>query len=322
MAGISLERIVKGARMLVAVFSLLQAALICVWTLNLKFAGCWHDLARMEKKQFLCEKRNASGCAGDWTLFQGRCYTHFAFEMSWDDAQRNCMQHSANLASVTSAEVNVKLQELCELDQSYTGSCWIGLHQPSGGKGEDDWYWIADNQLPSYQNWCDLNNEPNDEGAQNDTHAVSEEDVVAIYTSNEDDGWSVWRIIHYSSIVLVLGVCSSASVLVILGIKRRQELCLVAACLEESACGLTSIIFSVIWFLISYGHLVQGIFQSLAGVVMVVAAFLEGLLGFRLWQARSNANSPTVAYVTGRPICNAPQVLGQPITKDKSFGAT
>ncbi|XP_023260204.1 neurocan core protein-like, partial [Seriola lalandi dorsalis] len=53
-----------------------------------------------------CEK-DTEGCEHTWRKFHGHCYRYFSRRHTWEDAEKDCREHSGHLASIhSSAEQN------------------------------------------------------------------------------------------------------------------------------------------------------------------------------------------------------------------------
>uniref|UniRef100_A0A3Q2DSS2 Neurocan core protein n=1 Tax=Cyprinodon variegatus TaxID=28743 RepID=A0A3Q2DSS2_CYPVA len=88
-----------------------------------------------------CEKGNA-GCERSWRKFHGHCYRYFSRRHTWEDAEKDCREHSGHLASIHSAA-----------EQNFIRGChdntWIGLNDRTV---EDDFQWTDKTDL-QYENW-------------------------------------------------------------------------------------------------------------------------------------------------------------------------
>lgn len=50
---------------------------------------------------------DTEGCEHTWRKFHGHCYRYFSRRHTWEDAEKDCREHSGHLASVHSlAEQN------------------------------------------------------------------------------------------------------------------------------------------------------------------------------------------------------------------------
>ncbi|XP_041643382.1 type-2 ice-structuring protein-like [Cheilinus undulatus] len=90
----------------------------------------------------------SSNCPCGWTEFQDRCYIYVSKTMTWSEAQRNCQNMKANLASVRSFEEYTAIRGLTAVDQY--GSTWIGA---SDAQQERYWFW-ADGTPFTFTYWC------------------------------------------------------------------------------------------------------------------------------------------------------------------------
>uniref|UniRef100_A0A3Q2R109 Neurocan n=1 Tax=Fundulus heteroclitus TaxID=8078 RepID=A0A3Q2R109_FUNHE len=89
-----------------------------------------------------CEKGNG-GCDAGWDCrFHGHCYRYFSRRHTWEDAEKDCREHSGHLASIHSAA-----------EQSFIrgghDNTWIGLNDRTV---EDDFQWTDKTDL-QYENW-------------------------------------------------------------------------------------------------------------------------------------------------------------------------
>ncbi|XP_026181892.1 type-2 ice-structuring protein-like [Mastacembelus armatus] len=85
-------------------------------------------------------------CPSGWALNNGRCFTYVPRYMSWNDAQVNCRNKNANLASVRDKDDYAVIQKVIA-DGKWTRTVWIG-----GQKG-GSWFWI-DGTPFRYTNWA------------------------------------------------------------------------------------------------------------------------------------------------------------------------
>uniref|UniRef100_A0A3Q2Q1G8 Neurocan core protein n=1 Tax=Fundulus heteroclitus TaxID=8078 RepID=A0A3Q2Q1G8_FUNHE len=88
-----------------------------------------------------CEK-DIEGCEHSWRKFHGHCYRYFSRRHTWEDAEKDCREHSGHLASIHSAA-----------EQSFIrgghDNTWIGLNDRTV---EDDFQWTDKTDL-QYENW-------------------------------------------------------------------------------------------------------------------------------------------------------------------------
>ncbi|XP_016313609.1 ladderlectin-like [Sinocyclocheilus anshuiensis] len=96
-------------------------------------------------------------CHYGWTNFGVRCYKFFSQSADWITAERHCIDHHANLASVHDELENRFLRSLLPS----TTRCWLGVHD---GVQEGQWLW-SDGTPYDYTNWC--SNEPNNLNVEN-----------------------------------------------------------------------------------------------------------------------------------------------------------
>ncbi|XP_052414569.1 ladderlectin-like isoform X2 [Carassius gibelio] len=97
-------------------------------------------------------------CQYGWTNFETRCYKFFSQLATWIEAERNCIDQHANLASVNKEEENSFLLGLLP---SPTTRCWIGVQD---AVEEGEWLW-SDGTNYDYDNWC--TGEPNNLNVEN-----------------------------------------------------------------------------------------------------------------------------------------------------------
>ncbi|XP_056234731.1 neurocan core protein [Seriola aureovittata] len=116
-----------------------------------------------------CEK-DTEGCEHTWRKFHGHCYRYFSRRHTWEDAEKDCREHSGHLASIhSSAEQNF----IRGLSHDNT---WIGLNDRTV---EDDFQWTDKMDL-QYENWRE--NQP-------DNFFAGGEDCV-VMISHENGKWN------------------------------------------------------------------------------------------------------------------------------------
>ncbi|KAM9832674.1 neurocan core protein [Neosynchiropus ocellatus] len=116
-----------------------------------------------------CEK-DTEGCEHMWRKFHGHCYRYFSRRHTWEDAEKDCREHSGHLASVHSfAEQNF----IRGLGHDNT---WIGLNDRTV---EDDFQWTDKMDL-QYENWRE--NQP-------DNFFAGGEDCV-VMIAHENGKWN------------------------------------------------------------------------------------------------------------------------------------
>ncbi|XP_053703948.1 neurocan core protein isoform X1 [Synchiropus splendidus] len=116
-----------------------------------------------------CEK-DTEGCEHMWRKFHGHCYRYFSRRHTWEDAEKDCREHSGHLASIHSmAEQNF----IRGLGHDNT---WIGLNDRTV---EDDFQWTDKMDL-QYENWRE--NQP-------DNFFAGGEDCV-VMIAHENGKWN------------------------------------------------------------------------------------------------------------------------------------
>ncbi|KAG7214682.1 hypothetical protein INR49_010574 [Caranx melampygus] len=103
-----------------------------------------------------CEK-DIEGCEHGWRKFHGHCYRYFTHRHTWEDAEKDCREHSAHLSSVISAT-----------EQDFIN-----------GLGHDN-AWIGLNDRTVYENWRE---------SQPDNFFAGGEDCV-VTIAHEDGKWN------------------------------------------------------------------------------------------------------------------------------------
>uniref|UniRef100_A0A665T3G3 Neurocan core protein n=1 Tax=Echeneis naucrates TaxID=173247 RepID=A0A665T3G3_ECHNA len=115
-----------------------------------------------------CEK-DTEGCEHTWRKFHGHCYRYFTRRHTWEDAEKDCREHSGHLASIHSlAEQN--------FIRGGHDNTWIGLNDRTV---EDDFQWTDKMDL-QYENWRE--NQP-------DNFFAGGEDCV-VMISHESGKWN------------------------------------------------------------------------------------------------------------------------------------
>uniref|UniRef100_A0A3Q2CHD0 Neurocan core protein n=1 Tax=Cyprinodon variegatus TaxID=28743 RepID=A0A3Q2CHD0_CYPVA len=89
-----------------------------------------------------CEK-DIEGCERSWRKFHGHCYRYFSRRHTWEDAEKDCREHSGHLASIHSAAEQNFIRGLSH------DNTWIGLNDRTV---EDDFQWTDKTDL-QYENW-------------------------------------------------------------------------------------------------------------------------------------------------------------------------
>ncbi|MGH0155404.1 UNVERIFIED_CONTAM: hypothetical protein FKN15_059168 [Acipenser sinensis] len=152
-------------------------------------------------------KLDTEGCDHGWRKFHGHCYRYFSHRHTWEDAEKDCREHSAHLASVHSPEeqsfingtrvqpstatlrllqCNLGMEasiEFClfsNLTVMKLGlgheNTWIGLNDRTV---EEDFQW-TDNMALQYENWRE--NQP-------DNFFAGGEDCV-VMIAHENSKWN------------------------------------------------------------------------------------------------------------------------------------
>ncbi|XP_039599327.1 neurocan core protein-like, partial [Polypterus senegalus] len=89
-----------------------------------------------------CDK-DTEGCEHSWRKFHGHCYRYFSHRHTWEDAEKDCREHSGHLASIHSLEEQNFINGLGH------ENTWIGLNDRTV---EEDFQW-TDNMALQYENW-------------------------------------------------------------------------------------------------------------------------------------------------------------------------
>ncbi|XP_068593903.1 neurocan core protein-like [Cebidichthys violaceus] len=116
-----------------------------------------------------CEK-DVEGCEHGWRKFHGHCYRYFTHRHTWEDAEKDCREHSAHLSSVVSATEQEFINGLGH------DNAWIGLNDRTV---EEDFQWTDSNDLV-YENWRE---------SQPDNFFAGGEDCV-VTIAHEDGKWN------------------------------------------------------------------------------------------------------------------------------------
>ncbi|XP_056614257.1 neurocan core protein isoform X2 [Triplophysa dalaica] len=116
-----------------------------------------------------CEK-DTEGCEHSWRKFHGHCYRYFTRRHTWEDAEKDCRDHSGHLASIHST------QEQDFINDMSHENTWIGLNDRMV---EDDFQW-TDNMDLQYENWRE--NQP-------DNFFAGGEDCV-VMIAHENGKWN------------------------------------------------------------------------------------------------------------------------------------
>ncbi|KAJ3595448.1 hypothetical protein NHX12_004751 [Muraenolepis orangiensis] len=102
--------------------------------------------------------------------FHGHCYRYFTHRHTWEDAEKDCREHSAHLSSVTSSTEQDFINGLGH------DNAWVGLNDRTV---EEDFQWTDSNDLV-YENWRE---------SQPDNFFAGGEDCV-VTIAHEDGKWN------------------------------------------------------------------------------------------------------------------------------------
>ncbi|XP_076009395.1 neurocan core protein [Genypterus blacodes] len=116
-----------------------------------------------------CEK-DTEGCEHTWRKFHGHCYRYFSRRHTWEDAEKDCREHSGHLASVHSVAEQDFIRGISH------DNTWIGLNDRTV---EDDFQWTDKMDL-QYENWRE--NQP-------DNFFAGGEDCV-VMIAHENGKWN------------------------------------------------------------------------------------------------------------------------------------
>ncbi|TMS19911.1 Neurocan core protein, partial [Larimichthys crocea] len=110
------------------------------------------------------------GCEHTWRKFHGHCYRYFSRRHTWEDAEKDCREHSGHLASIHSLAEQNFIRGLSH------DNTWIGLNDRTV---EDDFQWTDKMDL-QYENWRE--NQP-------DNFFAGGEDCV-VMIAHENGKWN------------------------------------------------------------------------------------------------------------------------------------
>uniref|UniRef100_A0A087XIX5 C-type lectin domain-containing protein n=1 Tax=Poecilia formosa TaxID=48698 RepID=A0A087XIX5_POEFO len=100
--------------------------------------------------EFMLYQVGSISCPFGWTLINNRCFQYVANNMTWAEAERNCLTLGANLASVHNSNEYNQIQTLIFTASRDSKETWIG-----GSNAQEDNIWLwSDGNLFSYTNWC------------------------------------------------------------------------------------------------------------------------------------------------------------------------
>nr|XP_020508223.1 neurocan core protein-like [Labrus bergylta] len=116
-----------------------------------------------------CE-RDTEGCEHTWRKYHGHCYRYFSRRHTWEDAEKDCREHSGHLASIHSLPEQNFIRGLSH------DNTWIGLNDRTV---EDDFQWTDKMEL-QYENWRE--NQP-------DNFFAGGEDCV-VMIAHENGKWN------------------------------------------------------------------------------------------------------------------------------------
>ncbi|XP_014831714.1 PREDICTED: galactose-specific lectin nattectin-like isoform X3 [Poecilia mexicana] len=88
-------------------------------------------------------------CPSGWTPINSRCFLYVPNDMTWANAEKNCLSKGANLASVHNAYEYHQVQNLIAAAGHGSKKAWIG------GTDEEEGTWLWSDGSPMiYTNWC------------------------------------------------------------------------------------------------------------------------------------------------------------------------
>ncbi|KAA8582717.1 type-2 ice-structuring protein [Etheostoma spectabile] len=90
-----------------------------------------------EWKRLIVVKRSTS-CPSGWTGYNGRCFLYVPTPMTWADAEKNCLYHGGNLASVHGFDEHHVIQSMIQRITHMYPLTWLG---GSDAQQEGSWFW-------------------------------------------------------------------------------------------------------------------------------------------------------------------------------------
>ncbi|XP_053302119.1 lactose-binding lectin l-2 [Pleuronectes platessa] len=89
-------------------------------------------------------------CPMFWFSFNNRCYKYVAAQMTWADAELNCLSQGANLVSIHSLDEKNYIKALIKSFDPAEGKTWIGF---SDNNKEGSWMW-SDGSAVDFNFWA------------------------------------------------------------------------------------------------------------------------------------------------------------------------
>ncbi|XP_008434295.1 ladderlectin-like isoform X1 [Poecilia reticulata] len=89
-------------------------------------------------------------CPSGWMPINNRCFLYVPNDMTWANAEKNCLSMGANLASVHNRDEYRWVQNLIAAAGYGSKVAWIG---GTDGQQESTWFW-SDGSRMIYTNWC------------------------------------------------------------------------------------------------------------------------------------------------------------------------
>ncbi|XP_039678906.1 type-2 ice-structuring protein-like [Perca fluviatilis] len=94
------------------------------------------ELLVQEEKSHIVKR--SSSCPSGWTGYNGRCFLYVPTAMTWADAEKNCLYHGGNLASVHSFNEHHVIQSMILRITHMYPLAWLG---GSDAQQEGSWFW-------------------------------------------------------------------------------------------------------------------------------------------------------------------------------------